>query len=100
MTREVAIIGLGGGMADAPLYMERWGLPWSGDSSYDRYFEVPAPDVRPYTDQYRKKLSELEVPVVMQTVMEGGTAHHRRRRSLRTCGRPVRRRSRGAGQHK
>lgn len=58
-------------MADAPLYMERWGLPWSGDSSYDRYFEVHAPDVRPYTDQYRKKLSELEVPVVMQTVMEG-----------------------------
>jgi len=69
--REVAIIGLGGGMEDAPMDVERWGLPWSGDSSYDLYFEVHHPDVRPYTQNYKDKLNDLDMPVVMQHEMEG-----------------------------
>jgi hypothetical protein len=68
--REVAIIGLGGGMADAPMSMERWGLPWSGDSGYDTYFEMHSTEVRPYTDAYKKKLRELEVPVFMQDAFD------------------------------
>ena len=53
-------------MNDAPMHLERWGLPWSGDSGYDMYFEMHHKTVRPFTDAYRKKLRELEVPVIMQ----------------------------------
>ena len=69
--REIAIVGLGGGMGDAPTHIERWGLPWSGDSSYDLYFEIHADNVRPYTQSYKDKLAGLEVPVMMQKEMEG-----------------------------
>lgn len=69
--RRVAIIGLGGGMHDAPKDVERWGLPWAGDSSYDAYFEMHAEGVRPYTDKYKEKLTNLDVPIIMQREMEG-----------------------------
>jgi hypothetical protein len=69
--RHIAIIGLGEGMNEAPMSLERWGLPWSGDSSYDLYFEVHSRDVRPFTDRYKKKLSDLFVPVLMQERTEG-----------------------------
>ena len=67
--RHIAIIGLGEGMNDAPKDLERWGLPWSGDSGYDLYFEIHSPIVRPYTSRYRAKLKGLEVPIVMQERM-------------------------------
>ena len=67
--RDIAIIGLGNGMNDAPKDMERWGLPWSGDSSYDIYFEMHADHVRPYTEAYKKRMRELEVPIFMQKAL-------------------------------
>ena len=69
--RHIAIIGLGDGMNDAPRDVERWGLPWGGDSGLDMYFEMHDKTVRPFTDGYKNKLAELDVPVLMQKSMEG-----------------------------
>jgi len=62
--RRVAVIGCGGGMMDIPAGFERWGLPWSGDSSYDLYFEMHGKEDPRIDDAYRRNLKDLEVPIL------------------------------------
>jgi len=64
MPDRVAIVGLGGGMNDAPRDRPRWGLPWGGDSGLDLYFEMHGPDNPKFTPEYYAKLRSLDAPVV------------------------------------
>ena len=57
-------------MNDAPRDIERWGLPWGGDSGLDMYFEMHHKTVRPFTAKYIEKLTDLEMPVLMQERIE------------------------------